>query len=269
MQEIEILPVKSAKDKIHQPLLCEEGWLPKLNTTSIICGQTASGKTVLLHNILTRFLKRCFDKIYIISPTADLDSIQQKLGIPACRVITDLEGDAPKALDLIMAHQKKEIQKNGPDGSDMICILFDDIVGHSRFLSSKQLTNVAIKARHYNITAFLLTQYYKLLPKKIRLQCNFLCMFACSNTEMQMLHEEFSPPGVTKKGFQRLIDDVLQEKKYNFLVINRTQPWETRFRKNLNNIIDLEQYKTLKKIKEEEEESAPMDVVTQDGSLLA
>ena len=75
-----------------------------------------------------------------------------------------------------------------------------------------------------------------------RLQANYLAFFAVSNSEPELLAEEFAPPQMNTKQFIRLIDDTLKE-PYSFLGINLKQPWESRFRKNLNEVINLDYYR--------------------------
>jgi hypothetical protein len=48
-------------------------------------------------------------------------------------------------------------------------------------------------------TVFFLTQHFKRLPKICRLQAAFLIFFAVSNTEAQVLAEEFAPPKCTNE----------------------------------------------------------------------
>ena len=78
-KDYEIKPVATSKDQIKHPLLAEQGVIPKLNTSTILVGKSGSGKSVLLHNLLTRsefFDKyKYFDNIFIISPTAECDDI--------------------------------------------------------------------------------------------------------------------------------------------------------------------------------------------------
>lgn len=241
--EIDKVPANK-KSKIKHPILSEAGLIPKLNTSTIICGCSGSGKTVLLYNLLTRkeFFKNKFDKVFLFSPTGGIDEIQLALDIPKQRIFTDLS-DAPKALDAIRKHQEKQIEEHGIDKTEKFCIIFDDCIGDTKFMNCKAFTNSFIKNRHYNCTVFFLTQYFKKLPKVCRLQANFLCFFAVSNIESECICAEFAPPGVSKREFLRLIDDTLTV-KYDFLTINRASPWETRFKKGLSNVIDLNQYKS-------------------------
>ena len=48
-----IEPVKTSKDEIKSPKLAELGVIPKINSSIIIVGKSGSGKSVLLHNLLT------------------------------------------------------------------------------------------------------------------------------------------------------------------------------------------------------------------------
>ena len=62
-KDYEIKPVATSKDQIKHPLLAEQGVIPKLNTSTILVGKSGSGKSVLLHNLLTR--SEFFDKDFV------------------------------------------------------------------------------------------------------------------------------------------------------------------------------------------------------------
>ena len=70
-REHKIEPVKTRKYAIKYPALNEEGVIPKLCCSTILAGKSASGKSVLLHNLMTRkeFFHGHFDKVFLISPT--------------------------------------------------------------------------------------------------------------------------------------------------------------------------------------------------------
>ena len=50
--------------------------------------------------------------------------------------------------------------------------------------------------------------------------------------------EEFAPPEYTKREFAKLVNDA-SCKKYSFLTINMKVGWELRFRRNLNEFVQL------------------------------
>ena len=242
-RDYEIKPVKTQKDQVTHPALAEAGVIPKLMTSNIIVGKSGSGKTVLLHNLMTRkeFYADAFDRIILISPTGETDDIQKALEIKPSLVFTDLV-EAVKVLEKIQEVQEKAIKEKGVAGSPKLCIIMDDCAGDNKFMSHKAFTNLFIKARHFNVTVWFLTQHFKRLPKICRLQASTLFFYAISNVEAETLADEFAPPGMSKKNFLRLIDDVL-DKPYQFLTINMKHPWATRFRSGLAMTVDLDKYK--------------------------
>ena len=48
--------------------------VPKIPFRSIILGPSGSGKTILLQNLILNIYKNCFSRIYIFSPSIDVDS---------------------------------------------------------------------------------------------------------------------------------------------------------------------------------------------------
>jgi hypothetical protein len=243
-KDYDIKPVKTSKDSIRHPKLSEEGVIPKLNCSTVLVGKSGSGKTVLLHNLLTRkeFFHGFYDKTFLISPTGETDDVQKALNIPPSCVFTDLE-EAVQCLDKIEKFQEAEIKKKGSDGSQKFCIVFDDVVGNTKFMNSPQFIGAFIKARHYNFSVFFCTQHWKKLPKICRMQASYMCFFAISNNEAECMASEFSPPRMPKNNFMQLIDDALKDGPYSFLTINMKAPWESRFRRNLANVINLDDYR--------------------------
>jgi hypothetical protein len=56
-------------------------------------------------------------------------------------------------------------------------------------------------------------------------------------SEMELLVEEFTPPGMSKKNFMAMVQHATKE-KHNFLHINMKVPFEERYRKNLDTILE-------------------------------
>ena len=95
-----------------------------------------------------------------------------------------------------------------------------------------------IASRHYNFTTLLCTQSYTRVPRVCRLQAQVLFYFKGGHSEMELLSEEYQVPGYNKKRMFRLIDFCTSE-KYSFLTVNRHLPFAERYRKNLDQIVDL------------------------------
>jgi hypothetical protein len=237
-----IHPVKTSKDEIKQPQLAIEGIIPKLGSSIIISGKSGSGKSVLLYNLMTRkeFYLGSFDKIILVSPTAEQDDVQIALKIPASCVFTDLK-EAVQALSIIEKFQTTQIEKVGSGKARKICIIYDDVVGHTRFMNSPEFVGSFIRSRHWNCTTFLLTQSFMRVPRICRLQASFICFFPLSRSEAATVVDEFCPPRITPNQFETMLMDVLEE-KYQFFVINMRVPIAVRYRKGLGEIINIDDY---------------------------
>jgi hypothetical protein len=247
--DLSIKQINTEKDKVKQPPLAKHklGIIPKFNSSLLLIGKSGSGKSTLLANLVSdkRFYgDKCFDLTFLISPTGEADDIQKSIKIPPNQVFTDIMGDGIPALAAIQAHQEKDIKENGAAKAKRILIIFDDVIGNEKFMREPAFVKSFIACRHYNCTTILCSQHFTRVPRVCRLQANYCAFFAVSNSEAELLAEEHGPPQMHKKQFLKMIDDTLKD-PYSFLGINLKQPWETRFRKNLNEVINLDYYRQL------------------------
>lgn len=252
--DLSIKLVPTEKDSIQHPHLASHplGIIPKLNSSLLLVGKSGSGKSTLLANLVAdpRFYggKKSFDLMFLISPTGLADDVQKALKIPESQVFTDLMGEGIPALARIHAHQEDEIKKYGAGKAKKILVIFDDCVGDTKFMREKSFVQSFIACRHYNCTTILCSQHFTRIPRVCRLQANYLAFFQVSNSEAELLAEEFAPPRMKKKAFLQLVDDAMSE-KHSFLGINMKQPWESRFRRNLDEVINLDYYRQDERIK--------------------
>ena len=65
-----------------------------------------------------------------------------------------------------------------------------------------------------------------------------------SAASLEILADEHTPAGMTKKQFIHMVTDSLSE-PYSFLTINMRVPDNERYRQNLDRVINLEYYKSL------------------------
>lgn len=248
--DLSISPIKTTKDLIEQPELAkhENMYIPPLGSSVVISGKSGSGKSTLLANLLLdeRFYgpgkkkpKGWFDKIFLFSPTANGDDVQKSLNIPKAHVFTDLD-EAGELLDTILDSQQKKLDDS--DGADKVgqyCIIFDDVIGDTKFMNEKAFTRCFYQVRHVNCTTFICTQHFMKVPKVCRLQANFVFFFAGSLAEVTMITDEYSPPMVKRNAFMNLVNDATSGDSYSFLTINNKVPTRIRYRQNLADIIPL------------------------------
>ena len=245
---LKIVPYKTNKHKIKQRPLMKQGVIPIHPSSVIFNGRSGSGKSNLMVNLLTRpeFYGKTspddpkshyFDLIFLFSPTAhNGDDLVRYLELPDKRIFTDFDLNA---LNNIISTQESLIKQKGLLKSPKILLLLDDIQSDAKFLRSKEILKVFIQNRHLNISTWLCGQSFKLSPRACRLQANNLFFYPGSGSEMQILADEFCPPKMNKKEFLALANHATNE-MYQFLHVNMREPPKTRFRKNLDTILEIE-----------------------------
>jgi hypothetical protein len=236
-----IIQRKTTKDDIENPQEVQDEIIPPLGSSLLLCGKSGSGKSTLLATLINdehkRFYTDRFDKLFLFSPTAEGDDIQKQYGINSRFVYTDL-ADAPSLIKLIHDAQRTKVKEHGSARAPQYAIIFDDVIGDTKFMNSKEFTQCFYQTRHVNCTTFICTQHYKRVPRVCRMQANFVCFFRMGQSEVEMVSEEFAPPLMPKKQFMSMIDTATSI-PYSFFTINMKVDWETRFRQNLYPVIPL------------------------------
>jgi hypothetical protein len=82
------------------------------------------------------------------------------------------------------------------------------------------------------------SQHFNRIPRVCRLQANFIFFFQGNQGEVDMIVEEFAPPMYNKNEMRQMVTEATQ-KKFSFLTINMKVGWELRFRRNLDEFVDL------------------------------
>jgi len=242
---LKIVPYPTNKHKIKQRPMMKADIIPRHASSVIFNGRSGSGKSNLLINLLTRpeFYgpkkegeKSYFDLIFLFSPTAHGgDDLVQFLNLPPRRIDTTLD---TKKLDHILSTQQHIIETKGLLKSPKILIIFDDCQSDAKFLSTKSFLRCFIQCRHLNISTFLCGQRFNKTPKACRLQANNIFFFPASDGEIDLMVDEYTPANMTKKKFKEIIQFATKE-RYNFLHINLRCKDEERFRKNLDEMINI------------------------------
>ena len=151
---------------------------------------------------------------------------------------------APDAIEKIYNHQMQLVKKMGADKAPQVCLIFDDWNGDVKFMKNKWVVKSFIASRHFNATTMLCAQHWTKVERVNQLQASQLYFWAMSQSALDLLADEFTPSGMTKKQFFLLVQDALAE-PYAFLGINMKVPDDERYRVNLDQIINLDYYKSL------------------------
>jgi hypothetical protein len=243
---LEITQFPTNKHKIFERHAMTENLIPRLGSSTIINGKSGSGKTNLLLNLCLKkeFYGKekdsdkhgYFEIVFLFSPTAESDDLAEYLNIDKKRIVTD---DFENKLEHIFAVQEKLIKGKGLDKSPKILLIFDDMQAEQRFLRSKIFMRSFIANRHSNITTIFLSQSFTKTPRVCRLQASNIMIFPASESEINLLVQEYCPAHTTEAEFYQLVKHATKD-RFNFLhICTRVEP-EKRFRKNLSVILNLE-----------------------------
>ena len=205
----------------------------KLPMRSIVLGPSGSGKTVLLQDMILDIYAGCFDKIYIFSPSVNLDHtwlpvkeyIKDKLKIKEDDKEDPIyfdEYDAQELLKIIetqtkitnyMKQQKKTKMFN-------ILIIIDDFADNPSFSrNSKLLHGLYTRGRHAFISTITATQVLVALSPVIRKNATEMYIYKLRNyRDLESLIEELSALAPKKVLLQMY--NTATEEPYSFWYIN-------------------------------------------------
>ena len=234
---IKIEPVETDKSHIVQPNAVTNGTLPKLPCSYLVVGRSGSGKSTVLYNLLTneKLLGGVFNFIFVFSDVK-ADDILKKLDLPPENYVTDFD---EKTIDELLTSMDKKIEEEGLEkmAKDIkIAIIFDDILSKQKFLRSDAMRKLASANRHFLISWFILSQYYKAIPPVIRQNAGGVIFFPASLAEVEKLADENCEPMMSKKEFIKLVQHCTSD-KHSFLFLNRKADAGKRIRKGFDRIV--------------------------------
>jgi hypothetical protein len=204
----------------------------KLPMRSVILGNSGSGKTILLQNMILDIYKGCFERIYIMSPSIDVDHswVPVKHYIEKVMKVKDTKEEPiyfdhydPVALETIINTQHKlaeYMKKQDHKKIYQILIVIDDFADSPQFTrQSKLLHALYIRGRHTFISTTTATQVFNALSPIIRKNITELYVYRLRNyRDLETLIEELSAL-YPKKTLLELYNLATSE-PHSFLYIN-------------------------------------------------
>ena len=149
-----------------------------------------------------------------------------------------IEELTPEFMDEIISSQRAITEEYGKKYADRILIVMDDSID-SKIITSKAFKDLVLKGRHYNISNIIISQSYRLLPKYVRNNCNFISIFETGNKkEADILYEEMHN-NLSKERWMELYK-YCTDIPYGFLSINYNNAKGSRFIQNLDRVIKVE-----------------------------
>lgn len=241
----DIKVMDTAKANIPQRKAAKDGIMPRFPFSMMISGSSGSGKTNLLMNIMTReeLYGRYFHTVLVFSPTAgSTDDTYKQLKIPKENFVREMKKEY---LENLIANRKELIEKKGIEWvgkNARVCLIMDDVIAERSFLESPEALKMFALLRHYLCSIIVLMQSYNKLPKALRNNCNAMMIFPAKQSEVDVLKDEITPAGLTKREFENVIEYATAE-PFHFLYINNHAKPGERIRHMLEEVIDPAKFK--------------------------
>jgi hypothetical protein len=171
--DLSIQLIKAPDDKLRKapPPIEPVDLLPQHPFRMYMCAPSGSGKTVVLMNMLFKFYRKYFHKIYIFSGNYYDDDVYRVLDdiLPEEQII-DNKDEIDSKLEEIFDEQSEDKNRNR-----RVLIILDDFMLQSR--NSKPLQTILTRGRAKNISVIIINQGYKGSDPVIRTNCTHLVFF--------------------------------------------------------------------------------------------
>jgi hypothetical protein len=204
----------------------------------LIVGSSASGKTNLIKNILTRTrYKDIFKKnIWLFSPTVDLsdsyDFIKKLEDEEKPRIFKDFNAEIIESIK-----EEQEIIKNNMEElklkhAPQLLFIFDDMISKLPQSKLNIFEELFISGRHWNINIIVVSQSYYHINLLIRRNCtHFLFMEGMSKRDIMKLSNE-ELPYIDDLDF---FNEYKKLKRYEFIYIDI---FDKKYYKNFTKLLN-------------------------------
>jgi hypothetical protein len=210
--------------------------VPSLPLRGVILAPSSSGKTVLLANLILKIYRGCFERIYVLSPSVNVDQTWEAVKTYQADVMKVKESDDEKLyfdhytvedLEKIIETQVRVIlhmKKTKHTHLFSVLVIVDDFADDPHFSRhSELLHSLFTRGRHNSISTIVSTQKFNAVAPIIRVNATFLCVYRLRNTkDLETFLEELSALVPRKELLE--IYNLATKAPYSFLYINLVAP---------------------------------------------
>jgi Poxvirus A32 protein len=197
-------------DGAAETIPCPHGEpFPDLPTSFILAAPTASGKTMIILNLMLRYYKGQFARIWMFSPSIKLDPQYAPLRKYLDKMSPDQDKEPlyfedlhQQTLGKILEDQRKicEACRAKKIKIPQVCVILDDLADRGDILTKRQggaqgswLVTLATRGRHFGVTWVISSQVFNLVGTVLRRNVRCMCVWRLRNhKEVETLCEELS-----------------------------------------------------------------------------
>lgn len=225
-----IEPIQTKEFSVKQSKYDVVGKLP---IRSVILGPSGSGKTVLLQNMILDIYNGCFSRIYIFSPSIDVDQtwnpvkkyISEHMKVDSSKDQIYFDHYDAEALQNIIETQYKitnYLKKQNTTKLFQILIIVDDFADDPSFSRhSKILHALYTRGRHNMISTITATQKFSAIHPIIRVNATELYVYRLRNyRDLETFIEEVS--AVADKKTLLDLYHIATDEPFSFLYVKLT-----------------------------------------------
>ena len=162
--------------------------VPKLPMRSMTLSPSGGGKTVLLQNMMLDICRGCLNRIYMFSPSIDIDHTWRPVKDYIAKGIKPNDRESlyfgrynPVGLEAIIDKQHKVtsyLKSQGQTQIFQILVVMDDFADSPEFArQSKSLHKLYIRGWHQCISTITSTQVYQVISPIVRKSLTHLFVF--------------------------------------------------------------------------------------------
>ena len=249
MDNNNIIPViKPIQTKEYETKQSKYNVVSKLPLRSIVLGPSGSGKSILLQNMILDIYKDCFSRIYIFSPSINVDfqtwepvkkyidkNIQNTHDEEFYfdnfneAALTDIINTQQKIIEYQKKHDHKKIFQ--------ILVIIDDFADNYRVSHHPLINALFTRGRHSCISCCVATQKFHALSNIIRINATDLYVFRLRNgSDLQAFLDEVS--ALADKNVILQMYRMATDEPYSFLYVrlnakDKNNMFYIRFEKRL------------------------------------
>jgi hypothetical protein len=246
----EIPTIKPIKLKEYEVKQSKYNVVSKLPMRSIILGPSGSGKSILLQNFILDIYRDCFSRVYIFSPSINVDFqtwqpvkkyIDKEINAKDDETFYFDHYDEDALLNIINTQRKiiEYQKKHNHNKLFSILIVVDDFADDVKFSrNSKLLHSLFTRGRHSQISTVVATQKFNALSPIIRVNASDLYVFRLRNySDLQAFLDEVS--AIAPKDVILEMYHLATDEPYSFLTVkltskDRNKIFMVRFDKQLS-----------------------------------